>query len=100
MAGLISRARAEAPTISEWGAALASSFLLILSFPNFDLSILAWVGLIPLLIAVARRPAPGRAFLLGWVTGTVFFYASPYCPTPPITHSSRLSPPPPLLPST
>jgi len=91
IAGLISRARAEAPTMSEWGAALASSFLLILSFPNFDLSILACVGLIPLLIAVARRPAPGRAFILGWVTGTVFFYGSGYWLTYSMIHYGGLS---------
>lgn len=87
---LISRARAEAPTISEWGAALASSFLLILSFPNFDLSFLAWIGLIPLLVAVGRRPVAWRAFILGWVTGSVFFYSSCYWLTYSMIHYGGL----------
>jgi apolipoprotein N-acyltransferase len=91
-AALKSRARVETPTISEWGAALASSSLLILSFPNFDLFFLAWVGLIPLLIVIARRPAPARAFLLGWVSGTVFFYGSCYWLTYSMIHYGGLSP--------
>ena len=89
---IISRILAEAPTVSEWSAALASSFLLILSFPNFDLSILAWVGLVPLLVLVARRPAPARAFILGWATGTVFFYGSCYWLTYSMIHYGGLSP--------
>ena len=92
IAALRSHARVEAPTVFEWGAALASSFLLILSFPNFDLSFLAWVGLMPLLVAVARRPAPWRAFILGWVTGTVFFYGSCYWLTYSMIHYGGLSP--------
>jgi len=92
IAALRSRARVEAPTISELGAALASSFLLILSFPNFDLFFLAWVGLIPLLIVITRRPAPARAFLLGWVSGTVFFYGSCYWLTYSMIHYGGLSP--------
>ena len=92
IATLISRARAEVPTISEWGAALASSFLLILSFPNFDLSFLAWIGLIPLLVAVGRRPVPWRAFILGWVTGSVFFYGSCYWLTYSMIHYGGLPP--------
>ena len=89
--GFRSRARVEAPTVSELGGALASSLLLILSFPNFDLSFLAWVGLIPLLIVIARRPAPVRAFLLGWVAGTVFFYGSCYWLTYSMIHYGGLS---------
>jgi len=89
---IISRILAEAPTVSEWSAALASSFLLILSFPNFDLSILAWVGLVPLLVLVVRRPAPARAFILGWATGTVFFYGSCYWLTYSMIHYGGLSP--------
>jgi len=92
IATLISRTRAEAPTISEWGAALASSFLLILSFPNFDLSFLAWIGLIPVLVAVGRRPVPWRAFILGWATGSVFFYGSCYWLTYSMIHYGGLPP--------
>ncbi|HYE65493.1 MAG TPA: apolipoprotein N-acyltransferase [Pyrinomonadaceae bacterium] len=71
-------ARVFAPTRIEAGLAVASALLLIFSFPDFDLWPLAWIGLAPLLVAVARRPQLGRAFLLGWVTGTLFFYGSCY----------------------
>jgi len=73
------RARASSPTRMETALALSSSALLILSFPDFNLWPLAWVALIPLFIVVARRPGySGRAFLLGWITGTVFFFGSCY----------------------
>ncbi|MDI6755417.1 MAG: apolipoprotein N-acyltransferase [Thermodesulfobacteriota bacterium] len=49
-----------------------SGFLLILAFPKFNLEILAWVALIPLLWAI-RKKAPPRAAFLGFVTGLVFF---------------------------
>jgi apolipoprotein N-acyltransferase len=64
------------PTWFEWVATGATALLLILSFPNFELSYLAWAALVPLLVVVARRPSPPRAFLLGWAVGTVFFYAT------------------------
>ena len=73
------RARASAPTLAEVGLAVLSAALLILSFPEFNLWPLAWVGLVPLLVAIARRPQDGlRAFLIGWIAGTLFFYGSCY----------------------
>ncbi|HVG39373.1 MAG TPA: apolipoprotein N-acyltransferase [Pyrinomonadaceae bacterium] len=74
-------ARAHSPSLAEYALAVLSSVLLVFSFPDFDLWPLAWVGLVPLLLAVARRPAPARpfaAFVLGWLSGTIFFYASCY----------------------
>ncbi len=73
-------ARASAPTLAEAGAAVLSAVLLVFSFPDFDIWPLAWVALVPLLLlVVARRPqAQTRAFLLGWITGTLFFYGSCY----------------------
>ncbi len=56
--------------------AVGSSVLLILAFPDFNLWPIAWVALVPLLMAIGRRPVPRRAFLMGWLTGTVFFYGS------------------------
>lgn len=73
---IATRARVGSPTIAEWLATLASSLLLVLAFPNFNLFPLAWVGLVPLLIVVVRRPSSGRAFVLGWMCGTLFFFAS------------------------
>src|SRR3712207_3982986 len=72
------RVRAVAPARVEVALAAASAALLILSFPDFNLWPLAWVGLVPLFLTVARAPGRGRAFLLGWVTGALFFYGSCY----------------------
>ena len=59
--------------------AALSAALLILSFPNFNLWPLAWFGLAPLVIALLRSPRfTFRAFILGWIAGTVFFYGSCY----------------------
>src|SRR4029079_5415201 len=75
---LIARVRPEAQTATCIATALICAFLLILSFPDFDLWPLAWVALVPLLFLIARKPMPGRAFLTGWLAGTVFFYGSCY----------------------
>lgn len=55
-----------------WGAALFSGLLLVLSYPPFDLGWLAWVALIPWLVAL-RDARPGAAFLLSYAAGLVFF---------------------------
>jgi apolipoprotein N-acyltransferase len=75
------RARACVPTRIEVGLSVLSAALLVLSFPDFNLWPLAWVGLVPLFVAVARRPQRGSSFLLGWMTGTLFFYGSCYWAT-------------------
>jgi apolipoprotein N-acyltransferase len=82
--------RVEAPTLTDWAAALLSLILLVLSFPDFDLWPLAWVGFVPLMLVIARKPAPGRAFVLGWLTGSVFFYASCYWLTYSMVHFGHL----------
>jgi apolipoprotein N-acyltransferase len=87
---ITSQALAEAPPLVEWIAALATSLLLILSFPNFDFAPLAWIGLVPLLVVIARRPSPRSAFILGWATGTVFFYGSCYWLTYSMVHYGGL----------
>jgi apolipoprotein N-acyltransferase len=87
---LAARARLEAPTLTEWVLAALSTSLLILSFPNFEKYLLAWVSLVPLLLAIARRPSPLRALVLGWVTGTVFFYATCYWLTYSMIHYGGL----------
>ena len=58
--------------------ALLSSVLLIAAFPNGNLWPLAWVALVPLLIATGREKHALTAFLLGWWAGTVFFLGSCY----------------------
>jgi len=67
-----------ASAINDWVAAIASSVLLVLSFPNSGYWPLAWFALVPLLVVVGLRPTPRRSFLLGWLTGAVFFYGSCY----------------------
>ncbi|MGH7184948.1 MAG: apolipoprotein N-acyltransferase, partial [Pseudomonadota bacterium] len=53
-------------------AAAVSGLLLVLAFPAADLGWLAWIALVPLLIAIDGQ-RPSQAFRLGYVTGAVFF---------------------------
>ena len=53
-------------------SSLLSSFLLFLAFPKHDLYLLAWVGLVPLLIAIHGR-SPIFGFLLCLICGVAFF---------------------------
>ena len=70
-------ARAAAtPTFLEPALALASSLLLVISFPDFELWPLAWVALVPLLLVIANKPHPWRALFLGSLMGATFFYGS------------------------
>ena len=71
--------RAQAPARIDLILAVTSAVLLVLSFPDINLWPLAWVGIAPLMIAVLRAPGlSARAFILGWITGTFFFYGSCY----------------------
>ncbi|MFN2529767.1 MAG: apolipoprotein N-acyltransferase [Pyrinomonadaceae bacterium] len=84
------RVRVEAPTMVEWSASLLTATLLILAFPDFDLVPLAWLSLVPLLLAITARPHPLRGFLLGWIAGTVFFYGSCHWLTYSMIHYGNL----------
>jgi apolipoprotein N-acyltransferase len=53
-------------------AASLSGVLLIVSYPSFDLSLLSWVALVPVLSALRER-TPFQAFTLGYLTGFIFF---------------------------
>ena len=54
--------------------AFLSAFLLILSFPDFEYWVLAWVAFVPLLAAIEREKSSTiRSFLIGWAFGTTFF---------------------------
>ena len=74
----------------EWGAAAVSALLLILSFPNFEFYLLAWIALVPLLVVIAKRPSMLRAFILGWAVGSVFFYVTCYWLTYSMIHYGGL----------
>ena len=51
---------------------LLSGFLLILSFPNFDLEFLAWFALVPLFYSIEGKSV-SRSFRLGFLTGILSF---------------------------
>jgi apolipoprotein N-acyltransferase len=59
--------------LSRWqqcGLAAASGVLLTLLYPPFSLSVLAWVALTPLIVALDGAPLLIGLFL-GWLTGTI-----------------------------
>ena len=70
--------------------AVLSAFLLVLSFPDFNLWPLAWVGLAPLLVAAARVERTRQAFVLGWTWGALFFYGSCWWLTHSMIHYGGL----------
>lgn len=74
------------------GLALLSILLLVFAFPDFDFSILAWVGLIPLLLITGKQAKPIPDFWFGWLVGTSFFYATCYWLTYSMIHYGGLSP--------
>ncbi|MFH1710298.1 MAG: apolipoprotein N-acyltransferase [bacterium] len=53
--------------------AFISGLLLILAFPKFDLYLLAYVAIVPLLICVKRSRSLLEAVLCGTLSGVVFF---------------------------
>jgi apolipoprotein N-acyltransferase len=55
--------------------AIFSGVLLMLAFPPFERSELAWIALVPLWIA-CRHASPKRAVFLGWLCGVTFFMGS------------------------
>jgi apolipoprotein N-acyltransferase len=58
--------------------ALLTAILLVLVFPHFNLVWLAPVALAPLLVVVTREPRPWRRFLLGQITGMVYWFGVCY----------------------
>src|SRR3984893_5543455 len=54
-----------------FGLATLSGCLWLLAVTTFDLSALAWVAAVPMLLAVDRAPTFKQALLLGWWAGVV-----------------------------
>ena len=77
------------PAFSNVLLALLSAVLLILAFPDFELSFLAWFALIPLFIAVEReKESSRRSLLLGWIWGAFFYFGTCWWLTfAPITYA-------------
>jgi len=57
--------------------ATVSGLLFALSFPKYGHPALAWIALAPLLVAL-QQTTPWRAFLLGLLTGVVYFSGTLY----------------------
>jgi len=56
---------------------IISAILLILSFPNFNLSLLAFVGFIPLFSAIENE-SPKKAFFISYISGFIFYLGTLY----------------------
>lgn len=56
---------------------ICSGILLVLSFPKFNFSILAWIGLVPLMAGIECESIL-RSFWLGFLSGIVFFLGTLY----------------------
>jgi apolipoprotein N-acyltransferase len=69
--------------------AAVSGLALAAAFPALDWEPLAWVGLVPLLVAVRDREPPA-AFGLGWLAGFAFYLASLYWVAYTIVHYTAL----------
>jgi apolipoprotein N-acyltransferase len=76
---------------SALGLAAVSGALLASAFPIIDGGPLAWIALVPLLLAALGRGA-GAAFRAGWVGGFVFFLATLYWLVLTIGTYTNLSP--------
>src|SRR6266404_4433040 len=85
-------ARTNIPALAEVSWVIASALLLILSFPNFELWPLAWIGVAPFLLIVARPLKLGRALVLGWLWGAVFFYGTCWWLAYPMIHYAHIPP--------
>lgn len=88
-AEVIRVAQAETPHPQPWirrvVAAIGSGLLLAASLPSLDLSALAWIGFVPLLLVV-RDSSVRQAFFAGWLSGTTFYVAVTYWVTHAIEH--------------
>ena len=74
-----------------YGLAAVSGALLALAFPIVDWGPVAWIALVPLLLA-ALGHRPRVAFRVGWVAGLVFFLATLYWLVLTIGTYTNLSP--------
>jgi apolipoprotein N-acyltransferase len=62
----------------DFALAILSGVLLALSFPRFGHPAFAWIALVPLLMALARRQPPLRAFYQGLTSGLLYFIGTIY----------------------
>jgi apolipoprotein N-acyltransferase len=77
--------------IKDIGAAALSGILTALAFPKFQLIFFAWISLIPLLNIILRKK-PRQSFLLGLLSGLVFYAVLLYWIPAVPQHYGNLSP--------
>jgi apolipoprotein N-acyltransferase len=70
-AAVTSYERRDRPGMWPWAAALTSGALVALALPERHLGLVAWLALVPLLLATERVPALRTSGLLGWLAGSV-----------------------------
>ena len=70
--------------------AVVSALLLLLSFPPFELSFLAWVALAPLLKVIAGGVTTRRALWLGWLAGVEFTFFADNWVAHSMTHFGQM----------
>ncbi len=76
--------QSKAGQINEYALIFFSALLVVLSFPKFSWSILAWVSLVPFFKSLEDKPARTR-FRLGYLFGIVYNLGIFYW----VTHSMR-----------
>jgi hypothetical protein len=57
-----------------WFLCALSSFLLVLSFPDFNISVLAWIGFVPLFFALDGQKSY-KALMFSYCAGALFTLA-------------------------
>lgn len=63
--------------VNRGSLAILSAALLILSFPPFNIWILAWIAFVPLFFSLEGQ-RPSKAFFLSYITGFLFFLGTIY----------------------
>ncbi len=63
--------------LKNYSFCVLSAVLLILSFPKYNLEFLAWFGFVPLFF-VLKGKSKGKAFLLSYITGVIFWSGTIY----------------------
>jgi len=66
-----------------------SGLLMPMAFPNFNLSFIAWICLVPLITAVFKS-SPAKGLILSTITGTIFHIGLVYCVTVSMTSYGKL----------
>lgn len=84
--GFLIGLRSAFPSPTDLLLAIVSAILLILSFPDFDLWPMGFVGLVPILWVISRRPRAWPSFFATWLAGTIFFFTTCYWLTYSMIH--------------